>query len=1103
MPAMLRTFVIALCALLMGSVWASPAAAQTAIAVDSATAIEAASTSVTLNHTVGTGSNRMILVSVAIERNDATVSSVTYAGQPLGLLGRLTDPGAGARLEIWGRLGPNSGANQVAVTLSNSAAVVVGAISFANVDQSNPFAAVQFFGSSTGTTASGSVASTAEQLVIGTIAANDQVGSVTAGAGQTSRWNVVNTADVIGAGSTKDGAAGSTTMSYSFASSGRSVLGIIAIQQANPLIVTNTNDSGGGSLRAAVQYANTKGSPVTISFAIPGAGPHTITLASALPNITANGLTIDGTTQPGTQCGDLWAGTGHALRINVRGGGFDAFRLSGAGQTIKGLSLSQSYSGVTLDTTSTSSTIQCNFIGLLADGTSNGNSWGVLIYGAGARIGGLDAGQGNVISANYNYAVTTHSGSTDTSFQGNFIGTDPTGMAARPNGSGIRNWNGTATWRDVTHNLISGNNQWPLANGGTDQIRPSTDKVRIQRNRIGFNRTLTALMLNGNDAIAFYPSTIADVLIGGDAATQGNQLASSDDGIDIRSASNVEIKGNTIARSVWRGIRLEAVSGATIGGSSASEGNVIGGNGSDGINIYAGSSNISILGNRIGPVTITGGTFENGEHGIWIENTSNVTIGDGTALGRNFIGGNRRRAIQGTGTNSGITINGNYIGTDLTGNVAVANGLNEGSAFRDAIAFNPGGTVTNLAILNNVIGGYGAALIELWGSTTNGVTIQGNSLGVGANGTSQIVSGNVEDLIWVGSGSVHSNLLIGGSAAGQGNTIAFSSRSGIRLESTGNNIQVIGNTIRNNTRNGIYLVGSTRAAIISNHIFANGLIGIDLNENGVTANDAGDGDAGPNDLLNFPVIGSVRGNGANRLIYNVTLDAPAAANGYRIEFFASSAADPSGFGEGERILGYVDIAHGGGLQSYSGTLTTLEPVSIGNIISATTTRRTPGGAWDITSEFSAVGTADGAAALSVAMATSLFEPPADAAFFTPGNDVLVTTTISNGGTGSTDPDSVFVTIAISPDMAFFNGVTPSLGGVVSFNSGTPLLAFTPTTDLRFSDAAAAPASFADCTYPSSAGYDARVRHVCVNPKGSLPSGTPAGQFAVQIRAQIN
>ncbi len=879
----------------------------------------------------------------------------------------------------------------------------------------------------------------------------------------------------------------------------------VRVSAVNPLVVINTNDSGAGSLRNAITFANSQPTASTVTFAIPGAGPHTITLSSALPDLTANGLTIDGTSQAGTQCRDLWAGSGHDLRVNVRGGsGFDGFRMRGANQTVRGLSITGFSDGVELLAGSSTATLHCNYIGLLPTGASSGNSSrAIVISGASARIGGLASGEGNVISAN-GFGIITLSGSTDTAIRNNFIGTDAAGMAARANGNAINNFNGTVTWRDITRNLISGNNgAAAIALEPDDRVSPSDGQIRIQSNIIGANRTLTALLRNGGDGILFDANSITGVLIGGTGSSEGNIITGNDDGIDLRSVSNITIRGNTIAISNQRGIHLNNVSTVEIGGTAAGQGNSIGGNNSDGIYATNSTTNLTILGNLIQPIATIGGTFANSGHGIWLDRTSNVTIGNGTAGGRNVIGGNRRRAIQGSDTNSSVTINGNYIGTDATGNVAVLGGQNEGALTKDAISFDNGGTFTNLAILNNVIGGYEAALIETWNSTGTGLTIQGNNLGVGANGTSQVVTNNIEDLIFTGGGGTYSNVLIGGTAAGQGNTIAFSARSGIRLDTGGSNLQVIGNTIRNNTRNGIYLVGSTRAALVSNRIYANGLIGIDLGENGVTANDAGDGDSGANDLLNFPAIAAIRTDGVSQMIYNVTLNAPADANGYRIEFFANAAADPTGFGEGERYLGAVDVSHAGGTRSYTGTLTTLVPASPGDIISATTTRRTAGGAWDITSEFSAAATADGLAQLAVQLTSQVFAPPADNPFATPGNDVLLITTVTNNGTGSTDADSVFAVIAISPETSFYNAVTPALGGIVGFASGAPSLTFNPANDLRFSNATSAPQSLAQCTYTPAAGYDPQVRYVCLNPKGTLPTGSTQGQVQVQMRLRIN
>jgi hypothetical protein len=121
--------------------------------------------------------------------------------------------------------------------------------------------------------------------------------------------------------------------------------------------------------------------------------------------------------------------------------------------------------------------------------------------------------------------------------------------------------------------------------------------------------------------------------------------------------------------------------------------------------------------------------------------------------------------------------------------------------------------------------------------------------------------------------------------------------SGILITGTGS-IDVKTNTITGNSGDGIGMTGTgTGSNFESNTIHTNGELGIDLSDNGVTLNDANDTDIGPNNLQNYPVINYVRrGDG----VANFTLNA---ANGsYRIQFYANTACDPSGNGEGEVLL---------------------------------------------------------------------------------------------------------------------------------------------------------------------------------------------------------
>jgi len=97
--------------------------------------------------------------------------------------------------------------------------------------------------------------------------------------------------------------------------------------------------------------------------------------------------------------------------------------------------------------------------------------------------------------------------------------------------------------------------------------------------------------------------------------------------------------------------------------------------------------------------------------------------------------------------------------------------------------------------------------------------------------------------------------------------------------------------------------------ISSNSIHDNGLLGIDLGSDGVTPNDAGDADTGANGLQNFPVISAAFGFNGKPTIYG-TLQSVASKD-FILEFFANQAADSSGFGEGQILLGQARVTTSG------------------------------------------------------------------------------------------------------------------------------------------------------------------------------------------------
>ncbi|HEY0323445.1 MAG TPA: Calx-beta domain-containing protein [Pyrinomonadaceae bacterium] len=292
-----------------------------------------------------------------------------------------------------------------------------------------------------------------------------------------------------------------------------------------------------------------------------------------------------------------------------------------------------------------------------------------------------------------------------------------------------------------------------------------------------------------------------------------------------------------------------------------------------------------IAGNYIGTNatgTAASGTKENNGPGILIFSANNI-IGGITPADRNIVSGNTNSngSIGVWMWNAGATGNkviGNYIGTDVTGTVAIGQG-------------NVGVWITNDASFN-IIGGSTAAERNVISANASGVSmdstphhnkVQGNYIGTKADGTGNL--GNGYGVI-LERGS-HDNL-VGGTNPGEGNVIANSNGQGVAFFSDNS-----ADTVNN--------------AILGNSIYSNQQLGIDFYLDGVTPNDVGatvndpsDADVGPNNLQNFPDITSVANVAANTVI-DGTLRSEASKT-YRIELFSNTTCDPSGYGEGERFV---------------------------------------------------------------------------------------------------------------------------------------------------------------------------------------------------------
>ena len=118
----------------------------------------------------------------------------------------------------------------------------------------------------------------------------------------------------------------------------------------------------------------------------------------------------------------------------------------------------------------------------------------------------------------------------------------------------------------------------------------------------------------------------------------------------------------------------------------------------------------------------------------------------------------------------------------------------------------------------------------------------------------------------------------------------------------------------------------------------------------------------------------------------------------------------------------------------------------------------------------------------------------------PGSIMLYTLTVANTGTRAVDSNSVFIVDTLPGQLSVGTAANPA------FTQGSPTsgLTFTAGTDIKYSNAATAPTTFAGCTYTPVSSYDPAVKFVCLNPKGTFAgsSGTPPS-FQISLQAKLN
>ncbi|MDO8616728.1 MAG: right-handed parallel beta-helix repeat-containing protein [Dehalococcoidia bacterium] len=398
---------------------------------------------------------------------------------------------------------------------------------------------------------------------------------------------------------------------------------------ATTLTVTRSDDpapdgcaTNGCTLREAMLEAQAGD---TIAFAIPGAGPHVIQPSTALPNL-GGGITIDGYTQSGASpnTSAAWEGGNAVLQVVLDGGLIpdsqeaSGILISGRDVRIRGLAIRGfDQEGVYVSGFG-SAVIQGNYIGEGGGAPAGNGTSGIWINSdhAGNVAGGASPADRNVVSGNGGAGLLV-TGAGAVSVLGNFIGTDPAGAEAAPNGgAGI-------DLRGGPNSTIGG------AGPGAGNL------------------------LSGN-------------------AAEGLRMSANSPGSGVfGNRIGTDAEGRLAVPNQGPGMTIGAA-GVAIGGAAPGAGNIVSGNAGPGI-VLAGAdaANMNLRANLIGTKAGGSAPLGNGGHGVFLDqgahddtigaedpasqNTIAFNGGDGVALSasaglNNYIDPNVTHSNEGLGT---------------------------------------------------------------------------------------------------------------------------------------------------------------------------------------------------------------------------------------------------------------------------------------------------------------------------------------------------------------------------------------------------------------------------------------------------------------------
>jgi len=501
-------------------------------------------------------------------------------------------------------------------------------------------------------------------------------------------------------------------------------------------------------------------------------------------------------------------------------------------------------------------------------------------------------------------------------------------------------------------------------------------------------------------------------------------------------------------------------------------------------------------------------------------------------------------------TGSGCLARNNLVGMTATGDSSDNSGTTYGIEFAgsNATVRNNFVTVNNSGIRTQ--GGGTGALITLnevarptsgHTDTFDGILLVGtvSSIQVTANLTRDQRGGGIE--VGFGGGATASSITVtnntvrGNGFANVGGGASSTEPIGMAAyDYNGSAVTFTRNLIRDNAGAGVLVMNANGTTISQNSFDSNGGLSIDLDPRsidpnglgspqGVTINDNGDADAGPNGLRNFPVMVTASVSGTELTFSGF------ARPGSAIELYLAQA-DPTGFGEGLTYLGTFTEGSGADLDAATGTygpgninalaqgtdntsrfafrITTPGSVSIGTRLTGTATI---GGE---TSEFGGNVLVTAGPNLIVSKTSQSFSDPVNNTTnpkSIPGATKLYVVRVTNQGSGVVDSNALMIVDPIPANTRLYVGNLAAPGsGPVAFVQGAPssTLTFTYTAlnsvtdDVDFSNDGGVTWTYVPV--PGADGTDAAVNALRLRPKGTM-AGNGGGNtwFELQFRVLIN